>query len=272
MLNLSRYFKPSNIDIPFTSFIFPGGEAHIKIQLGSYDRVRIKTSLQNSNDIMTLLLATDALRGMNPTTEIDVLIPYIPYARQDRLMIPGEPLSAKVFANIINAQNYKWVTVFDPHSDVVTALLDNVITLSNTELVQSALIDIGCSTVLVSPDAGAEKKIYKLASKLHFGVTDIVRAGKVRDVRTGSIIATELFGDVQNKNCVIVDDIIDGGRTFTELGTVLKKAGANKLFLVGSHGIFSKGTDVFNGLYDKIYISNSINKINNDLVKTFDLF
>lgn len=270
MLNLSRYFKSSSLDIPFTSFIFPGGEAHIKIQPGSYDKIRIKTSLQNSNDLMTLLLATDALRGMNPDTEIDVLIPYIPYARQDRRMVRGEPLSAKVVANIINAQNYKRVTVFDPHSDVITALLDNVVTIDNTDLVQKVLDDINWTTVLVSPDAGAEKKIYKVASK--FGFPNIVRAGKVRDVQTGSIVATELFGEVQNKNCLIVDDIIDGGRTFTELGAVLKKAGANKLYLVASHGIFSKGTDVFDGLYERIYISNSINKINNDLVKTIDLF
>ena len=78
---------------------FSGGECHVKFlhQFSENDKVRINTRLNSSDDVMNLCLAVDALRNMD-VNYIEVFIPYIPYARQDRVMVPGEPLSIKVFA------------------------------------------------------------------------------------------------------------------------------------------------------------------------------
>ena len=85
---------------------FAGGECHVKFltEINEGDKIRINTRLNSSDDVMNLCLAVDALRNMY-VNYIEVFIHYIPYARQDRVMVPGEPLSIKVFTNIINSLN-----------------------------------------------------------------------------------------------------------------------------------------------------------------------
>lgn len=87
---------------------------------------------------------------------------------------------------------------------------------------------------------------------------------KNRDVRDGKILSTDFIGNVVDKHCVIVDDIIDGGYTFIELAKILKNKGAKTVYLVVSHGIFSKGIDELKIHIDGVYTTNSI--------KYFDAF
>ena len=124
-LHLDSSFTPFGKSIEFTSFVFNGGEPHIKIEeelIGQ--QVTITHRLNSFNDVGLLLVATDALKRMGVQL-IDLLIPYFPAARQDRVMVAGESLSVKVYVDIINAQNYNKVMVFDPHSEVTPALLNN---------------------------------------------------------------------------------------------------------------------------------------------------
>ena len=107
--------------------------------------------------------------------------------------------------------------------------------------------------VVICPDAGAEKRIQKLG-------LPYVMATKVRDAKTGNIIATRLFDEdeqgvsrVAGKDTIIVDDICEGGRTFIELAKVLKAHGAATVALYVTHGIFSKGHQCFRGLIEDIY-------------------
>lgn len=281
--------------IQFQRFKFPGGEEHIKIKdpPPSQNRVKIVSDMKSSSEIMITLLATDALRGIyGPSLNIDLIAPYFPYARQDRRMVPGEPLSIKVITRLLNDQKYNEVTVFDPHSDVSAALIDNVKVIPNHRFVAMAIGSImdhnkipQISPIspeinvtnfddrmrLISPDAGAEKKISKLSSFLNLHNHHIIYASKRRNVETGQILETKLEADVENKICIIVDDIIDGGRTFTELAALLKQKGASKVYLIISHGIFSAGFDSLKKDIDGIYISDSINRINNDFVETIPL-
>lgn len=76
---------------------------------------------------------------------------------------------------------------------------------------------------------------------------------KARNVQTGEITGTEVYGDVKDKVVLIIDDICDGGRTFIELGKVLKERGASKVILYVTHGIFSQGKQVFEGIIDEVY-------------------
>ena len=110
------------------------------------------------------------------------------------------------------------------------------------------------------------KKIYKVAKKT--GLT-VVEAKKVRDVATGQIMKTEIDSDqlVGVDTAIIVDDICDGGRTFTELSKVIRESGfQGELILCVTHGIFSKGLDVFDGPngFDSVYTVNNINNVDID--------
>lgn len=286
VLNLSKSIKTPN-SINYTSFKFPGGENHIKINEPIIsDKVNIVSSMKSSDDIMTLLLATDAIKRCNNNTKINLVIPYFPYARQDRVMNKGEPLSVKVMANLINSMNYNKVVIYDPHSDVTPCLLDNVTVINNHKFVEAAIYDLigeestidGIDKIrIVSPDAGAMKKIYSVCKYLCFiKNSGIILGSKNRDLDTGRITSTDFTGSVEGKICIIIDDIIDGGATFIELGKLLKQRGAAAVHLIVSHGIFSRGLENLKTVIDKIYVTDSVTnndylENSTDYVKVFNL-
>lgn len=92
---------------------------------------------------------------------------------------------------------------------------------------------------MISPDAGANKKTLEMAKFL--GHNNFIRADKIRNVKTGSIEHTAVYGCVKDKDCLIVDDICDGGATFIALAERLKFGDAKSVSLYVTHGIFSKG-------------------------------
>lgn len=254
------------------TFNFPGGEAHVKVNnLRRQPVTQLTAFIRNSDDIMKMLLVTDAMRR-NGQKNINLVIPYVPYARQDRVMVPGEPLSIKVMADLINAQNYASVEIWDPHSDVTPALINNCEVIPQEDIVErNRDIILGGSTkvALVCPDGGARKKTLKVAAEL--GLPDIIFADKIRDVATGKITGTSTnIPSVisTNADLLIVDDICDGGFTFTELAKKLREDGfKGKIKLYVTHGIFSKGLSVFEGLIDQIYTANCW--LDNTLVETY---
>ncbi len=256
---------------------FAGGECHVRLVSGinETDRVRINTRLNTSDDIMNLCLTVDALRNLS-VSYIEVFIPYIPYARQDRVMVTGEPLSVKVFANIINALQLNKVFVFDAHSEVSVALLNNCHNILNHEMVKHFIQQFNISDyVLVSPDLGAYKKVDKLAQKLEYK-GNIATGIKIRDLATGQIIKSDVITENLNgKTCIVVDDICDGGRTFIELSKALKEKNAGDLYFIASHGVFSH--DAVNRLkeegYKGIACSNSIaERKENEFFKVYNVF
>lgn len=108
---------------------------------------------------------------------------------------------------------------------------------------------------IIAPDKGAEHKLLLVAHSLYQNNEDIkyLIANKVRDSATGKILSTEIEGDVQGKNCIIIDDICDGDATFIELAKVLKAKGAADLYLYVTHGIFSKGLLPLKEYFKHIY-------------------
>lgn len=236
------------------NFKFSGGECHVKIDTGSIStKTDVLAQLNNSDDIICLLLTVDAVRRVDPNSAIHLTIPYFPYARQDRVCNPGESLSVKVMADIINNLNCAKVTIYDPHSDVTPALINKVNIIVQAHIIaDSALakIILDKKLSLVSPDAGAEKKT-RMAGKLLSA--EVFCSSKTRDTLTGDITATEIHGDVRGKNLIILDDICDGGRTFVELAKALKDGGAKDIYLYVTHGIFSKGLDELNRYFKHIY-------------------
>jgi ribose-phosphate pyrophosphokinase len=256
IINLDENFAPYGDGIPYQKFMFPSRcEDHVKLSKINGNEVIITTRIKSSDDIIFLLLATDAIRRMG-IKSIEVFIPYFPYARQDRIMVEGEPFSLKVFSDLINSQDYENVTIYDVHSDVATALIGNVKPISNHAFVKSVLHGKE-NYLIVSPDAGAYKKIFNLCSSIEYK-DEIILCNKYRDASTGNIkrIDCEIY-NFKNKDLFIVDDICDGGATFNMIADEFRKRGTcGEINLIVSHGIFSKGLDVFPNI-DNIYTTNS---------------
>lgn len=239
-------------------FIFSGGEVHVKV--GKDAECKLICRDYTMNGFMSLCEHKEVLdrRGYS----VSLVYPYFPYARQDRVMNPDEPFSLKIFCDMLNAQKFEGVTIYDPHSDVTPALLNNCTVIPQWDIARSAMPFVDFKAKLfVSPDAGAYKKLSKLVSddqRIAIGV-------KNRDAQ-GKITHTAVFSPtpIPGQDCVIVDDICDGGRTFIEIAKALKGEGAKSVILYVTHGIFSQGLDVLKPHIDRIYTTDSFPNVQTD--------
>ena len=239
-----------------SSFKHSGGEIHLNLNNLFMSNI-IRFDLLSSDSIMEMLLAVNAIKNVG-INDISAIIPYIPYGRADRIMPNGggDALGIKVMADIINSCGFKTVYTLDTHSAVTDALINNVVVEKPFKIIKKALEDRDSRVcTFISPDAGAEKKIYAYAKT--FGA-NICRATKKRNVQTGEIESIKLIDEIPERHFVyVIDDICDGGRTFIELAKILPKK--CEPYLVVSHGIFSKGTEELTKYYKKIYTSDSFN-------------
>lgn len=258
ILHLDKNFQPINGDtIQYRLIKFAGGEPHINIEteLQRDTAVMITTRIKSFDDMGNLLVAVDALHNMG-VQNISLTLPYFPGARQDRVNAIGEALTVKVYAALVNSMKLNQVIIFDPHSDVTPALLNNCTVVDNHKLVARVFKELDEQPLLVAPDGGALKKVYKLAKDLE--AVDVIECSKTRDTATGQLSGFKVYAEyLAQQDCVIVDDICDGGGTFIGLAEELKRKNAGKLYLVVSHGLFSKGIEELKKHFDHIYTTNS---------------
>jgi ribose-phosphate pyrophosphokinase len=278
-MKIIKYTQDKEVlELPFTTFTFPGGEVGLKLKTSFYKffdekgQVAIEASIKNSEDFMRVAMAKNALENLG-VRNITLYIPYLPYARQDRVCDAGEAFSLKVFTNLVNSLNFFVVMIVDPHSDVANALINNLIVTEQHQVIEQWDVfatRVGKAT-FISPDAGANKKTAKLAK--YFNHVEFIRADKLRDLSTGEIKETIVYADdLTGREIVIADDICDGGRTFIELAKVLKSKNASKVILYVTHGIFSKGVDViFDGGIDEIWTTNSFHDSYDPRVNVFNV-
>lgn len=251
--------------LELTQMRFYGGEAHVRIDdieevrdVTNWGGVVIDARIRNGDDVMQMLMLRDAIRHATDYVDtVELFMPYLPYARQDRMCNPGEAFSAKAFAALINAQDFHRVHVCDPHSDVSASLLDRVRVIPQHKIVETAFLTKALTSpahtdhLLVAPDLGAVKKLKKLPG-------DHCYLDKTRRPSDGAILGTEIIhGTPLGRDCLIIDDICDGGRTFIEAAKVLRKAGAKSVSLFVTHGIFSKGFEELQQHLDLIVTTDS---------------
>lgn len=272
-LDLSTGYTPVEGErLTYTDMLFSGGECHTKIvPIQNNNKVVITCRAKSSNDVIKILMAKNALDNMG-VVETHLVIPYLPYARQDRICDYGEAFSLKVFCSLINSCNFKSVTVLDAHSDVGPALLDRCINVNNESYVLQAYHHINdidsADVILISPDAGANKKVNKLFTSTKV-FSSLVKCDKIRDMKTGNLTGFEVFADdLKGKSCLIVDDICDGGGTFIGIAEELKKKNAGNLYLFVTHGIFSKGLRDLNNVFKVIFSTDSFASTDNKQFKT----
>lgn len=256
------------VTVPIEFIHFPGGEEHARLStsVALTNPVTVTAKLTDSAEIMKMILVIDAVRRLFSanalTANIKLVVPYFPYARQDRVAVPGESLSVAVMAGLVNSLQCTNITVLDPHSDVSSALLHNVRSVTQGECIRCSPELVGLihdnNSVLIAPDAGASKKIYKLAS--YFGTDRVTVLDKDRNPINGEITGIKYsygISDLAGKTAIIADDICDGGRTFIEAAKVLRNLGATKVILYVTHGLFTKGVEPLYPLIDTIYTTDS---------------
>jgi ribose-phosphate pyrophosphokinase len=256
-----------NSNIKYKISKFPDGQQSITLDkpliTQRLSMVLIKSRLNSFKDLELIITANQCLREFG-IDDVNLYTPYFLGGRSDRKFGEGQTNYLKnVICPIINSQKFNKVVVMDPHSDVLEACLDNFVKIGNFELVEFALDNINDKNVtLISPDAGAFKKIFDVATK--FSIENIITATKVRDMKTGNILHTDVPGIDQHNDVkyVIVDDICDGGRTFIEIAkTIHNVRPTAKIYLVVTHGIFSAGFKSLFEYFEGIYCTNSIDDI-----------
>jgi len=252
--------SPNRDKIPISVHRFAGGEIQVRVQevecaqCMNIDDVYITSTIHNSDHVMELMMTVDALRR-NGVGKIRLTLPYLPYARQDRVCSKGESFSLHVFAGLLNSMEFSSVVFHDVHSPVALDLVNRSINVKLVDLIKPEHATITQNTVILAPDKGAKIRALEIADK--FGV-DYMNLEKTRDPR--GFVTYEDF-DVQqlhNKQILVVDDICDGGRTFVSLAETLKRnckkqrVDVKRLDLLVTHGIFSNGFEELNKHYDTI--------------------
>lgn len=255
-------------DIPYQISAFADGQPHIKLfieNINTGQPCRIVCRIASANDLLLVLFCKSTL-SYHGFEQIDLYVSYLLTGRMDRVMRDGEPFSLKVIADIINQAGFGKVFLFDPHSDVSTALINNSHCINNHVFVKNVIqyyyqqnnITDSNSFCLVSPDAGALKKIYQLSASLNN--MEVVECMKTRDAITGSISNFKVYANnLQGKCCFLVDDICDSGDSIVGVANQLKSLGATKVICIISHAVFSKG--FYLESVDEIFTTNSYKEI-----------
>ncbi len=258
---------PDKGQIKFNHIVFPDGQQNIIIKDDPYCNIatlktnthciEILSRLNNFQDLEVIICAVKSLNKLG-VNNISLYIPYFLGSRSDRTFeLGGNNYLKDVICPIINSLNLSQITIVDPHSDVLESCLNNYHKIDNSELIQFALNDLNLDTNcvnLLSPDAGALKKIYDVGQK--FDIDNIVTASKIRE--NGKIIKTEIPAyDFYHNPVLVIDDICDGGKTFIEIGKALSNTNCAEKYLIITHGIFSKGFEELEKHFDGIYCTNS---------------
>jgi ribose-phosphate pyrophosphokinase len=257
------------------SKIFPDGETYIRLDKrpASEDEVFLIQSMYPDQDrrFFELLEALDILRQHK---NINILLTYMAYARQDKIFLEGEPISARIVIESLLKDNVRNIFVVEPHSNMILSY--NKIRVIDGVSIFSDIIKREIETekiIIISPDQGGVERARRLATKL--GV-DMISFIKYRDRHTGEI-RIEMPADlhkISGMNTVIVDDILSTGGTIAESAEILRRYKAEKVIVVCTHCLFvSNALDkVRSSGVDKIYCANTVKKkINDPLIYYLDI-
>ena len=219
---------------------FSDGEIQINIEesVRGVDVYIIQSTSYPVNDhLWELLIMVDAcvLASANSVT---VVMPYFGYARQDRTAAPREPITAKLVANMLVKAGVSRVVTLDLHAVQVQGFfdipVDNLFTVPLFADYYARKGLIGDDIVIVSPKNSGIKRARSLAESLNTPIAIIDYAQDDADREEGYII-----GDVEGKKAILIDDMLNTGRTFSETAKIVKKNGATEIYAVASHGLFA---------------------------------
>ncbi len=221
---------------------FSDGETYVNINesIRGCDIFVIQSVSEPVNDnLMELLIYIDALKRAS-AGRITVVIPYYGYARQDRKVLPRAPITAKLVADLITAAGANRVMTMDLHADQIQGFFNIPLDhLTAINVIVEKLMAYGLhknqDLVVVSPDVGSVKRTRKVAEM--FGAPMAI-IDKRRYAKNTTEIMT-VIGNVQGKNLLLIDDMIDTAGTMTNSIKELKNLGANDIYAAATHGVLS---------------------------------
>lgn len=261
----------------FKRIVYPDGQISAQWKPTTFkdEGALIKERINSYEDLFFVRAIADVLQYHKLESGWKLFIPCMFGQRSDRRFDRFQSFDLKLIADIINECRFREVQILDPHSDVSIALINNAVKVSAFNYVKQA-VDSICKRneaehnyselpLLVSPDAGAYKKVFEFGEKLG---CEVMGAMKHRD-KEGKIDLM-FTHDVEGKECLIVDDLCDGGYTFELLGKQLKEMKASRVYLYVTHGIFSKGfVNLIQAGISHVYCTNSVRDIEPDVAQVY---
>lgn len=214
-----------------------------------------------NDNLMELLIFVDALRRSS-AKEINVIVPYFGYARQDRKSKPREPISAKLVADLFSAAGANRIVTFDLHAAQIQGFFScieddlSAVPFLGHVILHDESIDKS-NLVTVSPDHGGVNRARRIAEKLN---TPIAIIDKRRNAAYQPEVMN-IIGDVRGKNCLIVDDMVDTAGSIVAAAKALKDNGAKEVMMACTHPVLSD--PAYERLtqakvFSKIYVTDSI--------------
>lgn len=218
---------------------FADGETYVKIKenvRGSDVYIVQPTSPPTNHNLMELLIIIDAMRRSS-ARRITAVIPYYGYARQDRKTEPRVSIAAKLCANLLVSAGANRVLTMDLHAGQIQSFFDIPVDplISSPIVVDYFKNDGGDNLVIVSPDTGGAERARAIAKRLNASLAMIDKRRPEKD----QVEVMHVIGEVEGKKAIIVDDIIDTGRTVLKAASALKREGASSVSVFCTHPVLS---------------------------------
>jgi len=244
---------------------FKDGEFKIKIA----ENIRgkrcflIHDSNKNPSEWFTELIFVLEATTFSSPKEINIVLPYTRFARQERKDESRVSVNAKALADCVSLYADRGMTV-DLHApqmqEYFSIPFDNLYSLTSLlNYLQKNHSDFLKDLIIVSPDLGGGKRADYFVKKLkERGIESSVAFGHKTREKDNEVAKIVIIGEVSGKNCLIVDDIIDTGNTMIKTAEKLKENGAKKIFAYGTHGLFTEGVGKF-AVFDRVFVSDTVN-------------
>ena len=246
---------------------FADGEVYIEINeniRGNSIFVVQSTSNPANDNLMELLICIDALRRSS-AKNITAVIPYFGYARQDRKPGPRTPISAKLVANLITTSGANRVLTIDLHAGQIQGFFD--IPVDNLYAAPILVNDIKKNfnidnTIITSPDVGGVVRARYIANKLGVNLAIVDKRREKANVSE----VLNIIGNVKDKECILIDDIVDTAGTLTNAADALILSGAKSVSAYVTHGVLSEPalTRLEKSKLKELVTTNTIKKILNE--------
>ena len=232
---------------------FSDGEIYVEVNeniRGNSIFVVQSTDNPANDNLMELLICIDALRRSS-AKNITAVIPYFGYARQDRKVVPRTAIAAKLVSNLITNAGANRVLTLDLHAGQIQGFFDIPVDNLFATPIFARHIKKNIKTndlICIAPDVGGVERTRALSRRINVGIAIIDK----RRPTPGKSEVMNIVGNVKNKTCVIVDDIIDSGGTIVNAAKALKNKGAKNIYAYITHAVLS---------------SNAVDKIKKSQVK-----
>jgi len=258
--SIAKSLQIEQVEVEITTFANGEKRVWITDSVKGQNIILVQSFSNPANDnIIEFLLLVDSLQRMG-ARNVNLVLPWMGYSLQDKVFREGEPIAARVVADLVSQTYIKRAFLLDLHNSSTPGFFS----LPTQHLSALELFVTECQktfnladSIVASPDFGGIKRARVFAEQLGL---ELVNIDKHRNLQTGEASVLGLSGDVQGKTVLLFDDVINTGSTVVNVAAYLKAQGAKSVHFLATHGIFAdNGVDrIENSEIDSVVVSNSI--------------